>query len=56
MADALRMAPSIANAQRFHDAVMGFRDWPQAPEGAWARFQIDRETNWREGRPALADS
>jgi len=56
MADALMMAPSIAKAKRFHDAVMGFRDWPQAPEGAWARFQIDRETNWREGRPALADS
>jgi predicted nucleotidyltransferase len=56
MADALMTAPSIANAKRFHDAVMDFHDWPQAPEGPWARFQIDRETNWRAGRAALADS
>jgi hypothetical protein len=56
LADALMTAPSIANATRFHDAVMDFHDWPQAPEGPWARFQIDRETNWRAGRAALADS
>jgi predicted nucleotidyltransferase len=56
MVEALMTAPSIANAKRFHDAVMDFRDWTQAPEGAWARFQLDRETNWRETRAALADS
>jgi hypothetical protein len=56
MADALMAAPAIANAKRFHDAVMAFHDWPQAPDGPWARFQIDRETNWRAGRAALADS
>jgi len=56
LADALMTGPSIANARRFYDAVMGFQAWPEAPEGPWARFQLDRETNWRDGTAALGDS
>jgi predicted nucleotidyltransferase len=37
-------------------AVMGFKEWPTPPEGHWVRFQRDRETNWRNGPAALADS
>lgn len=43
-------------AREFSDLVMGFRDWPAAPEGPWARYGRDRETNWIDGSPALADS
>ena len=56
LAQDLMRAPSIARAKLFYDAVMGFRDWPVPTEGHWARFQIDRETNWRRGPTALADS
>lgn len=48
--------PSIPSAQRFHDSVISFADWPAPTEGHWSRFSKDRETNWRTGRPALADS
>lgn len=56
LARELSAHPSIALAQRFHDSVMSFADWPVPPEGHWARFSKDRETNWRTSRPALADS
>lgn len=55
-AEELMAAPTIARAQAFHDLVISFRDWPAAPEGAWARFSRDRETNWLAGSAALADS
>ena len=48
--------PSIALARRFHDSVMSFAEWPVPQEGYWGRFIRDRETNWRSGPPALADS
>jgi hypothetical protein len=56
LAQGLMGAPSIARAKRFYDAVMDFRDWPVPTEGHWARFSLDRETNWRRGPTALADS
>ena len=56
LADRLMAAPSIALAQEFHDLVVGFAEWPAPPEGHWSRFSRDRETNWRTGPPALADS
>jgi predicted nucleotidyltransferase len=55
-AETLTRQPSIATARRFYESVMSFRDWPIPAEGPWARFQLDRETNWRKGPPALADS
>jgi predicted nucleotidyltransferase len=54
-AQALMAAPSIAGARAFYDLVVGFREWPAAPEGAWARFSLDRETNWLSGPPSLPD-
>ena len=56
LARELSARPDISVAQRFHDSVMSFADWPAPREGHWARFSKDRETNWRTGRPALADS
>jgi predicted nucleotidyltransferase len=56
MAQALMAAPTIARAHELYDLVMAWRDWPVAPEGAWARYSRDRETNWVHGAPALADS
>lgn len=56
LARELSARPSIELAQRFYDSVMSFADWPVPTEGHWARFGKDRETNWRTGRPALADS
>lgn len=56
LASELSARPSIPLAQRFHDSVMSFADWPTPTEGHLARFIKDRETNWRTGRPALADS
>jgi predicted nucleotidyltransferase len=54
-AQELMKAPSIAGAHAFYDEVMGFRPWPAAPEGPWARYVKDRETNWLTDVPALAD-
>lgn len=56
LARELSARPSIPLAQRFYESVMSFADWPQPAEGHWARFSGDRETYWRTGRPALADS
>lgn len=56
LARELSARPSIELAQRFYDGVMSFADWPTPAEGHWARFSRDRETNWRSGRAALADS
>jgi hypothetical protein len=47
--------PGIAPAETFCAAIAAFNDWPQAPEGAMARFQRDRELLWRIGIPPLAD-
>jgi predicted nucleotidyltransferase len=55
-AEELMAAPTVARARAFHDLVFSFREWPAAPEGAWARFSRDRETNWLAGPAALADS
>jgi hypothetical protein len=55
-AQKLMAAPSEERAREFYDLVMGFREWPTAPEGAWARFGRDRETNWLTGPASLADS
>jgi predicted nucleotidyltransferase len=55
-AQELMRAPSIARARAFNDLVMGYREWPAAPEGPWSRFGRDRETNWVEGQAALAES
>ncbi|HET8569450.1 MAG TPA: nucleotidyltransferase domain-containing protein [Candidatus Limnocylindria bacterium] len=55
-AQELMRTPSRDRARAFHDLVMGFREWPAAPEGPWARFGRDRETSWLTGPPALADS
>ena len=55
-AQELMRAPSIARAREFYELVMGYRDWPAAPEGPWSRFSRDRETNWFDGQAALADS
>jgi hypothetical protein len=56
LAEALVRTPSIALARRFYDVVMNFKEWPVPPEGHMGRFQRDRETNWRKGAAALADS
>jgi predicted nucleotidyltransferase len=56
LAEELMRAPSIASARRFFDIVMTFKEWPVPPEGHMGRFQRDRETNWRNGPTALADS
>lgn len=56
LARELSARPTIPVAQRFYDSVMSYAPWPAPPEGHWARFSRDRETNWRTGRPALADS
>lgn len=56
LARELSARPSLSLAKRFYDSVMSFKEWPVPTEGHWARFGKDRETNWRTGRPALADS
>lgn len=56
LARELSARPSMALARRFYDAILAFADWPEPPEGHWGRFIRDRETNWRQGPPALADS
>ncbi|KAI9011842.1 hypothetical protein DFJ74DRAFT_710755 [Hyaloraphidium curvatum] len=55
LAEELLAAPSIARAEAFCGAVLGFAAWPQPPEGATARFRRDREDHWRSGAPPLAD-
>lgn len=55
-AQELMRTPSEARAHAFYELVIGFRDWPAAPEGPWARFQRDRETNWLNRPAALADA
>lgn len=54
-ATALLTRPGIPTATAFRDSVLQFRDWPQPPEGAMARFQHDRELVWRYGLAPLAD-
>jgi hypothetical protein len=56
LARQLLVQPSIALAETFCEPILGFQPWPQPPEGALARFQNDREFNWRHGSVALADS
>lgn len=55
LAETLLKNPSIANAYAFYELTVGFREWPQPPEGVWQRFRRDTELNWRSGRPPLAD-
>jgi hypothetical protein len=56
LARQLLVQPSIALATTFCELILGFQPWPQPAEGALARFQNDREFNWRQGSAALADS
>jgi hypothetical protein len=56
LAKQLLVQPSIALASAFCDRIMRFADWPQPPGGAMARFQNDREFQWRWSRVPLADS
>jgi predicted nucleotidyltransferase len=56
LAEELISQPTTEAAQGFYEAVMSYRDWPVPPEGHWARFSRDREMNWLNGPPALADS
>jgi predicted nucleotidyltransferase len=55
LATHLLRQPRIAAAEAFCQAITRFRAWPQAPEGAMARFQRDRELVWRNGITPLAD-
>ncbi|HEU5101118.1 MAG TPA: nucleotidyltransferase domain-containing protein [Roseiflexaceae bacterium] len=56
LARQLLQQPSIALATTFCERMLQFQAWPQATEGALARFQNDREFNWRQGSVPLADS
>jgi hypothetical protein len=53
---ALMRNPTIEGARKIYDMVMGFRDWPQPPEGPWDRFGRDRESHWLAGWVPIADS
>jgi hypothetical protein len=55
LAERLIQTPSIAHAQAFCDAVLGFAPWPRPPEGTLARFQRDRELHWRSGPAPLGE-
>jgi hypothetical protein len=55
LAERLIRTPGIAHGRAFCDAVLNFAPWPQPAEGAMARFQRDRELNWRSGPAPLAD-
>jgi hypothetical protein len=56
LAEQLLTHPTIAHATTFCDRILQFQPWPQPPEGTLARFQNDRELNWREHAVPLADS
>lgn len=55
-AQGLMRMPNEDRARAFYELVIGFREWPAAPEGPWERFQRDRVTNWLNGPVALADA
>jgi hypothetical protein len=56
LADRLLTRPGIRPAAAFCERILGFRDWPQPPEGTMARFRRDREKQWLWNQPPLADS
>jgi hypothetical protein len=54
-AEALLARPGKESAQAFRNSVVEFRDWGLTMQQAVARFIIENEWNWREGRPPLSD-
>lgn len=51
----LYAAPTVANAQRFHDLVAGFQDWGLDPVTWGAQFMVDSELNWQTGFTPIDD-
>jgi hypothetical protein len=53
--DALLANPGKAEADRFCECILGFKQWEPAPEGWPARFLVDSEWTWRTGCAPVAD-
>ncbi|MDD2763727.1 MAG: nucleotidyltransferase domain-containing protein [Opitutaceae bacterium] len=47
--------PSVKNAQRYTDCILGYRKWEEPPEGWISRFLEDVEWGWRTGAQSCAE-